>query len=464
MAIPGQRFHLDLSQDSHLQPPSDVSSSLPFVCDVTERAPSSAPTPPSLPVTQLGSANGFPAHRKRTRASAFKRQRAPATRHAESADGSGALLRKEEDEQRQDGFEVLDRRRIHQENRQRIEAMSDEEIAQHRKELMEGLSPSLLERLLRKARLDDEDQETGAGQIRHHDGPSSTTEKPAQSSTSPPSAITPSADGTPSQSARDPEAAPTWPPSDLTPASAVMLPPAPRIHFPAAPPAPSLDPSAPDFLALLHEKYYPDLPMDPSKLAWMAPIPSTSPGTDADADAADGNGQGDANTDGDMDNAYSPTLPSLPPSSLRFAFTGALLPPRTALAIPVSEGLHHHGAAPAAAGYTIPELARLARSAFPAQRCVAYQTLGRILYRLGRGEFGACGGRGADADGDGVGDANGGTAALASGLWRCVHDGRVLEVLEAEARTETGHATAKALATEALWNWRRGGGGRWKAE
>ena len=63
----------------------------------------------------------------------------------------------------------------------------------------------------------------------------------------------------------------------------------------------------------------------------------------------------------------------------------------------MTAGLHHHGAAPEDAGYTIGELAHLARSTVPAQRCVAFQTLGRVLYRLGRGEFGGRGRGGASA-------------------------------------------------------------------
>ncbi|KAJ4292965.1 hypothetical protein N0V88_005629 [Collariella sp. IMI 366227] len=97
---------------------------------------------------------------------------------------------------------------------------------------------------------------------------------------------------------------------------------------------------------------------------------------------------------------------SLPVSALRFDFRGALLPPRLSRAVPVTKGLHHHGEAPEAAGYTIPELARLARSAVPAQRCLAYQTLGRML--------------GGEED------------DLAFALWRCLRR-RVLESLEEEA-------------------------------
>lgn len=79
----------------------------------------------------------------------------------------------------------------------------------------------------------------------------------------------------------------------------------------------------------------------------------------------------------------------------------------------------------------------------PGQRCVAYQTLGRILYRLGRGEFG------------GVHD------ALARGVWEEVEEGAVMRSLYEEAGTEegAGHRSARAFAVEAIWFYEKGGWG-----
>jgi hypothetical protein len=113
--------------------------------------------------------------------------------------------------------------------------------------------------------------------------------------------------------------------------------------------------------------------------------------------------------------------------------------------MPITKGLHHHGEAPEAAGYTVPELARLARSAFPAQRCVAFQTLGRLLYRLGRGEWG-------DEDSE-----------VTKGLWRCVEEGKIIQTLEEAASAEGGHQGSKVYAVEAAWLWQKGGGKVWKA-
>ena len=166
--------------------------------------------------------------------------------------------------------------------------------------------------------------------------------------------------------------------------------------------------------------------------------------------------------------------------------SAVIVPASTAAQLPTSLGLHHHGVAPESAGYTIGELGRLQRSVVPAQRCVAHQTLGRILFRLGKGDFGPEG------------------TELAEGMWTVVARERVIESAVAEAgrgmgagttggfgtgaaaaaegapapgadRTDEstteqdadqmdtnapvgGSRSAWALATEAVWLWQRGGG------
>jgi len=87
----------------------------------------------------------------------------------------------------------------------------------------------------------------------------------------------------------------------------------------------------------------------------------------------------------------------------------------------------------------------LARSAFPAQRCVAFQTLGRLLYRLGRGSFGPE------------------ESEVVRGLWKSVEDGKVIETLEEAASAAGGHQGSKTYAIEAVWLWQKGGGKKWKA-
>lgn len=211
-------------------------------------------------------------------------------------------------------------------------------------------------------------------------------------------------------------------PLDLHPVSSKQpLPPLPGFHFPKVPTNPNLDPNDPDFLSKLRSTYFPALPSDPSAMAWMGPVKNEERET------------------------YSPSQDSLPTSSLRFDFRGRLLPPRLSSQIPPSKGLHHHGHAPESAGYTIPELSRLGRSTVTSQRCIAYQTLGRILYRLGRGDFGT---EGED---------------LCEGLWGLIEKEKVLQgLVEAASKENEGSRSLWAIATDAVWLWRKGGGRRWK--
>ena len=78
--------------------------------------------------------------------------------------------------------------------------------------------------------------------------------------------------------------------------------------------------------------------------------------------------------------AMEPVQPA-EPGDLRFDFDGCLVEPERA--VDVTEGLHHHGDSPHAAGYTVPELARLCRSAYPGQRVLALQVLVPVALLFG---------------------------------------------------------------------------------
>ncbi|RMZ82171.1 hypothetical protein DV738_g1865, partial [Chaetothyriales sp. CBS 135597] len=249
---------------------------------------------------------------------------------------------------------------ISKENDKRLAEMSEEEIAAARAELLGALSPDLLERLLKRANIDQDSITQDAPRPARRD-PSSGNHPQNKSHDK-------SSDGDGDGDTK-------------------------QKHD-----------NSPSFLTDLHATYFPSLPHNPSSL--------------------------------------SPSLASLPASALRFSFTGRLITPRESLAIPVTEGLHHHGQAPSSAGYTVPELTLLARSAMPNQRCVAYQTVGRLLYRLGKGEF--------------AGGPNG--SELEDAIWDVIERERILELVLAEAGKSSGHLSARKYATEALWLWRRGGG------
>ncbi|KAI1653398.1 hypothetical protein F4813DRAFT_255919 [Daldinia decipiens] len=456
-----------------------------LITDIQEKEVT-VPTAPSFPQVK-STTTGFPEHKKRTRISAFKQKRQAAKPEGDKPKGekpkvftTGSkepLCPPSQDAQQttrsSEDFKLNEQQSIDRENNDRLASMSPEEIEAARQELFNGLDPSILEMLLKRANLDES---TGPSPF---DPPKSTSQdassdaKPtqdspeiviedtsAQSNSNKPnkkpseqsgaeSATTNSskrvrwasvADEEEEEEKMIPEMTPTptsQPPSDNNTA---QNPPSTepteqrnttdpeqtptKPHWPQPPQPGDLDPHDPDFLQKLHDKYFPSLPADPSKLAWMAPVPTP-------------------NSPADYDSPYHPQQDSLPVSVLRFDFRGSLLPPRIARAVPVTKGLHHHGEAPEAAGYTVRELARLCRSAVPGQRCVAYQTLGRILYRLGRGEFG-----GVDA-------------AVAQGIWADVEDGAVMRSLYEEAGTEEGrgHRSARVFAIEAIWLYEKGG---WK--
>lgn len=393
------------------------------------------------------SSTGFPQHKRRWRTSAFKQQRAAEaagqTPSARSQPQNRPEADKSQDSTSSRGFEEGEKKRIDQENRQKLASMSPAEIAQAQHDIMNGLNPALIQRLLQRANIDEP---TGPSPF---DPPPS--EKPQASEPPPEIKIEDTSKTTASPTAEDAaqdanlakepvsekkasaspaastkkiaddydeDQAPTQIPPDIFPITDLPK----SVHFPAPPSLPDVDPSDPDFLATLHEKYFPNLPADPSKLAWMAPIPTQD-------------------SPADKDSSYYPH-PEIAISAFRFDFRGRFLSPRVSRSIPSSKGLHHHGEAPEAAGYTIAELARLARSAVPAQRCMAFQTLGRILYRLGNGEWGK-------TEDD----------VVAMGVWNSVKQGRVLQSLMEAAMGEGGHRGSRAYATEALWLFEKGG---WK--
>ncbi|PYH90564.1 hypothetical protein BO71DRAFT_402094 [Aspergillus ellipticus CBS 707.79] len=468
MAFRGERFVLDLGSDDEAPPtdsndgPQDPSSfSIPgLIGEIRERSPA-APAPPAPKPTTTG----FPAHRRRNKPSAFKQRRAPEDPTSAAAAASSATAPGPTDE----------KSAIAEQNARQLASMSDVQIRRERQELMESLDPSLLERFLRRARIDDPPPSTPPSAPKS--APSSTQppaavfpvkeekeeekkneerEKEKEATPAPTSVTQPSP---PTQRSLD-DLAPTKPPDELHPAAA-ELPPSDSVHFPAPPaqtsPMPNLDPSSPSFLSDLQAHYFPNISHDPAALSWLQP-PSADP------------------EDPDSTSAYHPTssAEAVLPSNLRFSLLGTVLSPATSLSLPTSLGLHHHGKDPHAAGYTIPELAILSQSTFPAQRCIAWQVIGRILFRLGKGQFGERG------------------SPLVEGLWSVVeHEGVVGGMLaeadnakggsrrgdkgpstgdkkaegqeeSAGSTTSTGrrqHASATAWAVEGVWLWQSGGGG-----
>lgn len=415
-----------------------------FSLDIKEKEVGTV-KPPSFPQPK-SSTTGFPEHKKRTRVSAFKKQRqgadasAPETQDAPITSTRPAPAAPAQPPQpSRPGASSMEQAAIDRENRDLLASMSPGQIEEERQELLSRLDPSIVQMLLRRANIDEPaepspfdeptDNQDATTPLKPEDAPAivvDDTTAPAPKEQKQKKTVHFDEDAPPPEPLADlfdPSAQP--PPADSSFAANTT-------HFPHPKPLPDLDPADPDFLETLHSKYFPNLPADPTKLAWMAPIPT--PGSVAD-----------------QESPYYPGQSSLSIDALRFDFKGRLLPPSRSRKIPVTKGLHHHGQAPEAAGYTIGELGILARSAVPAQRCVAFQTLGRILFRLGQGEWGSGTGAGGD----------GGAADLAKGLWRTVQEAKVIESLleAAEVPEGQGHRGSRSYAVEALWLFEKGG---WK--
>ena len=412
MAIPGQRFELDLDADDftiNLQNQNQESSG-PVIKEIQEHDSSDIPAAPQF----KASTSGFPEHRRRKNVSSLRqKQQASAGQSFDPKSISQVVLPSDRAIANHVGkkyghdFEAKQKADISEENKQRIGQMTLEDIEEARAELTQHLSPAFLQRLMRKANIEEDTNPPPE-------------DPPSAAQRTMPSQPLPSVQKQESPLPRD-ESASDQLDEDVIETQAQPQP--PSTHFPVPPRNPSdfrpLDPSSDTFLTDLRTTYFPDLPHDPSALSWLQ----------------------DPTPDDLAHSPYAPNLSQYPASTLRFDFRGNLLGPETSLSIPISAGLHHHGDAPSSAGYTIPELTLLSRSSMPSQRCIAYQAVGRILFRLGRGDFGPRGGEVSEA------------------LWDIIEKERILEVVMAEANRQKGHASAKAQATQALWLWRKGGGG-----
>lgn len=211
--------------------------------------------------------------------------------------------------------------------------------------------------------------------------------------------------------------------------------PAESVHFPK-PKSEDLDLDDPEFFDKLHEKYYPDLPKETSKLSWMTtPMPTTK----------------------------TTTYESI--SDMRFDFKGNLVEledeeGKKSNDTPTYAGLHHHSENPHLAGYTLPELAHLARSVVPSQRCVAIQTLGRILHKLGMHKFSIFPGKSESSEPNSP-EFDESVKEVADQFeemfWDLIEKLRIIESLtEAADESKTRNLSVRNYAIEALWLWKQG--------
>lgn len=192
-----------------------------------------------------------------------------------------------------------------------------------------------------------------------------------------------------------------------------------------------LDLNDPNFYDKLHEKYYPDLPKETSKLAWMTqPVPKQ----------------------------VSSTYESI--SDMRFDFQGNLIElDKTTSDVPTHLGLHHHSDNPHLPGYTLGELVHLSRSVVAGQRCLSVQMLGRILHKLGLHKYNIIPVSDDDNDKEFNENAQQITKEFEKMMWDLIEELRVIDsISEAADEKRTSNLSIRNYAIEALWLWKQGGG------
>ena len=138
---------------------------------------------------------------------------------------------------------------------------------------------------------------------------------------------------------------------------------------------------------------------------------------------------------------YSTPDPEAPvPSTMRFDFNGRYIVPHKSRSLPTHLGLHHHSLDPGAAGYTLAELAILARSVQPSQKCIALKILGGVLADIAGGEY--------EWD-------------VSEGLWDEIEGERVIEIVLEIAkggREAAGNRSVQRYAEDAVTRWVDAGG------
>ncbi|WWD06966.1 hypothetical protein V865_005063 [Kwoniella europaea PYCC6329] len=211
-----------------------------------------------------------------------------------------------------DAHKILDE--VSEENRRKLESMNDLERDQEVEELQERFGGKLMDALRKRAEARIASRK---GKEREGDG------RPA-------------------------DTAPTTRSSDRTSTSSTTAPSIPAKHRPQ----PRTHPDDPSLSEL--KAYFPSVPSESSKLAWLQPLP---PSTSSSAD------------------------------SQRFDLSGNILSAAEQSELPSHLGLHHHGSSPDLAGYTIHEILYLCRSTVPSQKITMMGLLTKVLRKCKEGKY-----------------------------------------------------------------------------
>ena len=294
----------------------------PVVTEIVEREPSVGLTLPQRSPSRA--AFPRPAHRSQLPADTSSRLRFGRSESRDSTrpqDGGAGVS-----SGRGMALGSKDAQGIAEENAAKIGSMSVSEIAKAQAELRAQLDPQLVARI----------------QQRRSQPPQSTAAPTSQAPSAPPGALPPA----PPLPARPPPSLPLRPPS------------APSVTFPSGGPAAAGlgDGAGAEELEAL-------------KREWMGDAPDEPPRLD------------EAKFRRSAEEALEAATRTLGLHDVRFDLGGEVIDAARAATIDVKQGLHHHGDAPAAPGYTLAELSHLCRSSVPAQRSQALLAVGAVLRR-----------------------------------------------------------------------------------
>ena len=263
---------------------------------------------------------------------------------------------------------------IHSENSKRLQGMSPAEIKKAQDELRAALDPSLVARIQQRSKASGQQQQQQ--QQRAPTGTAPTpmpppAQQPPKPPQAPPSAMPPPAESTLPFAARSaaPASAPgsrgTQPPAAAAPgASLTASLTASATAGATAGATASLTASATAGATAEADAKA----LERLKMEWMGEAEAEAP---EPPDAGDGKRT--------AEEAIEAATRKLGMHHVRFDLQGKVVDAARAEAIGVREGLHHHGDAPAAPGYTLAELTHLSRSAVPAQRAQALVAFAGVL-------------------------------------------------------------------------------------
>jgi hypothetical protein len=122
-------------------------------------------------------------------------------------------------------------------------------------------------------------------------------------------------------------------------------------------------------------------------------------------------------------------------STMRFDLRGQFIPATTSRALPTHLGLHHHSLDPGSAGYTLSELAILARSVQPSQKCIALKSIGGVLSDVAGGKYGW---------------------DVTEAIWEEIEREKVIEILLSIAKggqDSGGNRSVQRYASDAVTRW-----------